>query len=350
MRYEPIIHRLAERQPFDLEWRQGVLLRSTNWLGDALMTLPASWQISRCIPSCCGFFVLAPKGLAPLWEACPWVNCVIPMSEKRISDDEAINARLMMAGVGVVFPNSFGSAWDMTKCGTGQIVGRAGRFRSFLLTHRIPEWQPACGKAECHQLSYYLDLASALGKIEYSTHYPPLNVDLNLVESLGISSGNWLAIAPGAAFGPAKQWMPEYFLKVAQWYSENRGRVVFVGTKKEAEVVEKLCSQITGALNLAGRTSLYELMAVLSRAEAAVANDSGAMHLAAAVGTSGVAVFGSTDNIATGPIGAPWHLIVSDAECRPCFKRTCPLPENSYNCLRNILPEQVITELKEILS
>ena len=92
MLYTPKIIKLAEREPFELTWSNGLLLRSTNWLGDALMTLPAAYQMSRLLPKSCGFFVLCPNFLVPLWEACPWVSCAIGMKEKRISAEESPGA------------------------------------------------------------------------------------------------------------------------------------------------------------------------------------------------------------------------------------------------------------------
>ena len=348
MLFTPKIVRLAERRPFELTWKNGLMLRSTNWLGDALMTLPAAYQMSRLLPRTCGFFVLCPKNLVPLWEACPWVDYAIGMERKRVSREEIGNVQSLSTGTAVVFPNSFGSAMDVYHCHIHNRVGRAGRFRSLLLTHRLPEWPRTKEGAAFHQLSYYLDLASAIGEIDFTTDYPPLKTDLELARKLGMEGENWLAIAPGAAFGPAKQWPAEHYLAVAKWHSSNGGRVVLVGTKAEMSVTQELSAQLPGSLDLAGRTNLTELMAVLAKARFAVANDSGAMHLAAAVGTSGVAVFGSTDPTATGPIGAPWRLVVSPAECRPCFQRTCPHREKPYCCLREILPEQVIDELKAL--
>ncbi len=350
MKYTPVLKKLGEHAKVDFRWRNGFLLRSTNWLGDVLMTLPAAYQISRYIPEGCGFFVLCQKGLAPLWKACPWVNIVIAMEGHHVSPKEVMDIRHLAPGVACVFPNSFGSALDAYRCGVLQRVGRAGRFRGLLLTERLPEWPAAKGKAEFHQLSYYLELASIFGKVEYTTDYPKLKVDLELARRLGVEGDNWLAIAPGAAYGPAKQWLPEFFLEVARWHGGKGGRVVLVGTEKEKQVTSWLADRMLGSLELAGRTNMDELMAVLAASRAVVANDSGAMHLAAAVGTQGVAVFGSTDPVATGPIGAPWRLVVSPELCRPCFRRTCPMSDHPYRCMKEISPHLVLAELKEIIT
>ena len=349
MNYKPVLKKLGEHSKADFRWCNGLLLRSTNWLGDAIMTLPAAYQISRCMPNGCGFFVLCQKSLAPIWRACPWVDIVIGMEGHHISRKETVYVRHLMPGVACVFPNSFGSALDVYRCKIPNRIGRSGRFRSMMLTARLPEWLPAKGEADCHQLSYYLELVSLFGNIEYTTDYPKLKVNLELAHSLGMDGGNWLAIAPGAAFGPAKQWLPEYFLEVARWHGGKGGRVVLVGTPKEQPATSWIAERMPGTLDLTGKTSLDELMAVLASSRAVVANDSGAMHLAAAVGTRGVAIFGSTDPVATGPIGAPWRIVVSPENCCPCFKRTCPLHDHPYKCLREISPHVVIEELNEIL-
>ena len=350
MIYTPILKKLGEHAKVDFRWRNGLLLRSTNWLGDVLMTLPAAYQISRFVPKGCGFFVLCQKALAPLWKACPWVDMTICMDGKHVSRKEAMDVQHLAPGVACIFPNSFGSAMDVYRCRVPQRIGRAGRLRSLLLTERIPEWPVAKGAADCHQLSYYLELASLFGDVEYTTEYPKLKVDLELARRLGMDDGDWLAIAPGAAFGPAKQWLPEYFLEVARWHGGLGGRVVLVGTEKEKDVTSWLAERMPGALDLAGRTSMDELMAVLAASNAVVANDSGAMHLAAAVGTPGVAIFGSTDPVATGPIGAPWRLVVAQEMCRPCFNRICPRSDHPYRCLKELSPHLVISELKELRS
>ena len=348
MEYKPTLQSFEKREPFSVKWLNGVLLRSTNWLGDALMTLPAAWQLSRLKPSACGFFVLSPRGLAPLWRACPWVDAVIEMEGKRISRQEARDAHRLHPGVGVVFPNSFGAALDMWRCGVPMRIGRTGRLRGLLLNGRLPEWKRTkWGEASFHQLSWYLDLVSSLGEVELSPVYPSLKVDTGLAAEAGMNGDGWLAIAPGAAYGPAKQWPAEHFLEVARWHAERGGRIVLVGTGREAAVTSWLSERLPGSLDLAGKTGLPALMSVLAACRAVVANDSGAMHLAAAVGTSGVAVFGSTDPVATGPVGAPWRYLASDEPCRPCFRRECP--RGDYRCLKGILPEKVIAELREIL-
>jgi heptosyltransferase-2 len=352
MNYKPVLQCFDRRiaQVEVRHWNNGLLLRSTNWLGDALMTLPAAYKISRLVPEPCGFFVLAPAGLAAVWRACPWVNAVIPMQKKRVSCEEIYKVRHLAPGVAVVMPNSFGAALDVYRCGVPHRIGRSGRFRSLLLNHTIPEWPRGENVGKCHQLSYYLELASVLGDVTLDCECPPLQVSAEAASQYGIrKQEKWLALAPGAAFGPAKQWPAWHFKSLAQRWQAEGGKIVLVGTKQECAVASEIAAACPEALNLAGKSNLEALMSILANVDAVVANDSGAMHLAAALGTPGVAIFGSTDPVATGPIGAPWQLVVSKASCRPCFQRQCTLPnEQKYHCLTEITPEEVFENLKKL--
>lgn len=353
--FQPVLLDLgAPRRPVPaaIDWRGGLLLRSTNWLGDCLMTLPAAWQLRQLLPASARLHVLAPAFLAPLWSACPWVDGVISMAGKRISAAEIAQVKALKLGVGVIFPNSFGSAMDLWQCSLPLRVGRSGRLRSLLLTHAQREWPRGENVGTCHQLSYYLELVSAFGPVRLDSACPRLEVKPGVAESLGVSGSGWLALAPGAAYGPAKQWPMESFRELAAWHHGCGGRVLLVGTGKEAAVAAAVAEAAPGAINLAGKTSLAELMAVLAAADAVVANDSGAMHLAAALGTPGVGIFGSTDPVGTGPLGAPWQLVLASVPCRPCFRRECPLcsPEERYCCLRSITPAEVIGTLATVLA
>ena len=339
-----------DRIPGGTDWRGGLLIRSTNWLGDALMTLPAVYRMALHKPHGLKTTVLAPANLAPVWQACPFVDEVVPMNGKRLSDDALARIRTLAPGVAVVLPNSFRSAWEVFRTGIPVRCGRRGRWRGFTLTNRLREWPRGENVGICHQLSYYLQLATLLGDTPLSAECPPLAVDDGLAAEMGMTRGDrWLAMAPGAAFGPAKQWPADYFAEVGRWAASQGRRVVIVGGKGDAAVADAIAGQLpSGTLNLAGKTNLTQLMAVLNEAERVVANDSGAMHLAAALGRDGVALFGSTDPVATGPIGGRWRLLVADAPCRPCFQRTCLLAgKEEYQCLKSLTPQAVIRELQD---
>ncbi len=340
--------------PARVPWRNGLLIRATNWLGDALMTLPAVYRLSRAVPYPCGVFVLCPEALQPLWEAAPWVSQVIPMAGRRCSRAEAACVRRLRPGVAVVLPNSFGAAWDVFLTGAPVRLGRRGRLRGWLLTHRLPEWPRERVRSDRHQLSRYLELAAAFGPVEWSANCPPLRLPdpEALAGRLGVQAAQapWLALAPGAAYGPAKQWPAERFAAVARWWRGRGGSVAVVGTRTEQGAGEAVRAAVPEALNLAGKTSLRELMAVLAVCTLAVTNDSGAMHLGAAMGCRGVAIFGSTDPVATGPIGGRWVLLADPPPCAPCLRRTCPRPEDPCECLRRIEPAAVIAAAEKLLA
>ncbi len=331
-----------------VDFRGGVLLRSTNWLGDLVMTLPATWQLRRLLPEGVKLRVLCKKGLTPLWQAAPWIDGVAPMAGNHLSREERDFIRGEKYGVGVVMPNSFGSAWDLFSCNIPRRVGRAGRFRRLLLTDVLPPWPRGENRGNCHQLSYYLELMRPFGKVDFTAKCPPLQVDPQFADSQGIQrGGGWVVMAPGAAYGPAKQWPVEDFIAVARECVKRLGRpVAVVGAPKESPLGARIAAAVPGVLDLCGRTSLRELMSVLANASLVVANDSGTMHLAAALGTPGIGIFASTDPVATGPLGARWELLIADVPCRPCLKRECPLDDRRrYQCMRSLPASAVVRQV-----
>jgi heptosyltransferase-2 len=332
-------------------WRNGVIVRATNWLGDAVMTLPAVYRLRRHLPRGCGLFVLTPRNLASLWRAVDWVDDVVTFPGKRVTRSAAGRVRALNPGVGVVLPNSFGSALDLVRCGVGTRIGRRGNGRSWLLTHRLPAWKHAELSGR-HQTAWHLCLAATLGEVPWTADYPPLRgaPPGQVRDKLELISGrHWLAIAPGAAFGPAKQWPVESFTAVCEWWCGRGGGVVGVGTEAERELVAQILDGFgASAVNAAGRTGLDELLTVLGTVDAVLANDSGAMHLAAAAGGRGVAIFGSTDPVATGPVGGTWIVLRDVPECGPCFRRTCPRDDLPYECLRRVSVASVCGALEEL--
>ena len=339
--------------PADIDWKNGVLIRSTNWLGDACMTLPAVYKIKQQMPQGKTLSIMCPVNLKSFWETFPWVDTVIALDQKRASKKDKEEVKRLGCGLAVVLPNSFGSGLDISKCGIPVRVGRGGRLRSALLTHRLPKWKRIAGKDKHHQLREYLQIAGAIGNESWDDNYEPAQAsvsDERLVE-LGIDlSKKWLVLAPGAKFGPAKQWPLDYYGAVAKWWLAEGNEVIIMGTPDESSVADKVKNFAGGGINLAGKTNLKELMYILGKASLAVVNDSGAMHLSAAMGGKGVAVFGSTDPRATGPLGGKWKVIWNRIECSPCLKKVCEIPGKDYDCLKGIEPEKVIEALKVLES
>ena len=337
--------------PKDL--KRGVILRSTNWLGDIMMTLPGAFQIRKMLPHDTPFYVSCYQHLSPLWQACDWVDQVLTFKKRRFNSTECEEIKALDLDLGIIFPNSLGSSWDYWRNGIRPLVGRRGNFRSLMLKHQLPAYKRKPGKDLFHQVRHYLEISQLFGNRYPSLEYPGLqhNISLKRQESLLRNyDGPMLILAPGAAYGPAKQWPQHYYLKLAQWWQSEVGVAIFVGSGKEKELCQRLSKSCNGSINLAGKTNLSELIWVIQQSNCVVSNDSGVMHLASGCQKNGVAIFGSTDPLATGPIGGKWIVHYLNKKCSPCLKRICPLKENHYNCLKDISVEAVIQDVIKINS
>ena len=152
-----------------------------------------------------------------------------------------------------------------------------------------------------------------------------------------------LALCPGAEYGPAKRWPEEHYARVARDRLDAGWQVWLLGSERDQAVTAAIAAQSPGVVDIAGRTSLAQAVDLLSLARAVVSNDSGLMHVAAAVGVPVIALYGSSDPNYTPPLSARARILSLGLECSPCFRRECPL--GHLNCLRQLPPEQVIAVL-----
>lgn len=340
-----------------VSWDAGILVRATNWLGDVMMTLPAIYRLRQRLPAGAPLIVVTPKKLASLWDSIPWVDQVITFPHRRFDAACITTLKRQKPGVSVILPNSFGSAWDAWRAHLPHRIGRSGRGRHLLLHHHLPAWRRVAGRDQYHQAREYLQIPLAMGGDSWGCDYPPLcplpleKLDSALAEDLSKLPGKRLVIAPGAAYGPAKQWPPDSFNQVARWWTAQQGHVLAIGAPGEETAAQQTITDCTAARNLAGKTSLAGLLSVLSSATCVLANDSGTMHLAAALNRDGVALFGSTDPLATGPLGGRWIIHRQKIPCSPCLRRRCPNTENGTGrCLTDIEPTAVIDSLSHLLT
>lgn len=360
--YEPIIRGSHGKLKLNhVDWKQSVIVRTPNWLGDALMTLPALYQLRKVIPKNVTFDVVCPRKLASFWQCVPWVDNIIAFPGRRVNSE--IRERMIKPlnpGVAVIMPNSFGSAKDMYMPGVIPVrLGRKGNLRGALLSHRLPQFVRKKGKDTHHQVSEYFDLIEPFGRIERSVEFPALNVDVLFSDSFAFEmqflldveeeGRPVLVMAPGAAFGPAKQWPISNYTEVAKSWTAGGGAVLIVGTESERVLGNLIAESCGHVYNLAGQTDLKELIAILQMADVCLCNDSGAMHLAAACGAKGVAIFGSTSPVATGPIGGTWVIAQHHMPCSPCLERECPLQVNKYRCLTSITSDDVYEALCDLM-
>ncbi len=340
------------------DWRDGLILRTPNWLGDAVMAIPAMIQLKKIVPASCGLFVVCPKGIAPLFEAMPEiVDRVIVLRDPHAfpSREEFSRVRWALAGIGILFNNSFRDALWFKCARIPKLYGASARFRSFLLERSFsfpPRLDHVLNKP--HQAAKYLSIAMALGAEEWDGTLPdfaiPYEPELysDTLRS-ALECDNLLAIAPGAAYGDAKRWHAEGFREAALWWiREKGGRIALLSAPNEADSARRVLEGLPeeSVFDLAGKTSLNALMLLLKKARFCVANDSGTMHLAAVLGAPGVVPFGPTDPAATSPLSSRWRILYDKQSCAPCFKRECP--DGTKKCLESIRGTDMIEAMKSL--
>jgi len=332
------------------------LIRATNWVGDAVMTLPALEAVRENFPSA-SITVLARPWVAPVFENHPAVNNIL-IYNRHTGIKKNISEFFHLAGIirknrydlAILFQNAFEAA---LLAYLGRIKYRLGfdsDGRGFLLTHKIKRSSEIFA---VHQVEYYLSILKAAG-LKAESRNPVLHIsekDLaeaaKLLEFKGISKSDFiLGISPGAIFGNAKRWPFERFAKISDWASEKWGaKVIVLGSKKEKDIGNKMAGIMKNkTADFCGTTSLGEALGLISKCSFFVTNDSGLMHVAAALGVPTLAIFGSTDHVATGPRGVKTRIIKHDIDCSPCLKPECP---TDFKCMLSIEPEEVWDEMEK---
>jgi heptosyltransferase II len=333
-----------------------VVVRTPNWLGDAVMALPAIVAIRRHFAAA-ELAVAAPAGVGPVVEAAPdaAVNAVLTLPGGGALSGWRREARVLAAGghdLAILLPNSFQTALAARAAGIPERWGYRRDMRRLLLTRAV---RPPARRRDAagHQAAYYQRLVEALG-ITPIDEPPRLAVRpearrraaaLLAAEGASLSGPPLVGFAPGAAFGHAKRWPPARVAEVITRLGAEAGATcVLVGAADDREAGREVMAHlpvppayVTGTaaarvVNLIGRTDLPALLGVLSLCRVFVSNDSGAMHVAAALGLPVVALFGPTDERATAPAGAH-DILTAPAWCRPCHLRDCPI---DHRCMKRI--------------
>lgn len=343
----------------NVAWRkggQGILVKVSNWLGDAVMNLPAVVQLRTVLPPGGKIAVLAAGVTAELFRAVPQVDMVfvIPSAHKMWPESLCRQIRDFHASGAVILTNSLRDTLQLRLCNVGPVYGAAARGRSIFLKRSFNFIAPVAGQHNPpHQLSQYLALAYALGAERWDGKFPDILPEggLEHLPDIFLKNNNKvLILAAGAAYGAAKRWSSESFCQLSKLWIERGGAVAMVGSRGERQIGEEIFKSLPAeqVANLAGETDFAGLCQVLRAGCAIAANDSGVMHLAAALGRPGVAVFGPTDYVSTGPIGEKWEcLYVGEEGCSPCFCRECP--KQDARCMSKITPEMVLAALDRVL-
>jgi heptosyltransferase II len=305
-----------------------LVIVAPNWLGDAVMALPAIADLRRGSPGTT-IAVVAKPAVASLFGLVRDVDDVIVKGAAPLSAD-----------VGLLLPNSFRSALDLVRAGIPERWGYRSDCRGPLLTRAVP--RPSAG---LHQVEYYQQLIHALG-FNNGPPQPLLEItpETRAEGARVLVAAGWdaekplVALAPGGAFGGAKRWPPDYFAALARDLAADGVGSVIVGTAADEAAKRAIAAAVGGdhvrPLDLVGSTDVPVLAGVLAHVRALIANDSGVVHLGAALGVPAAALFGPTDERLTAPRSARASVVLTHPVwCRPCMLRECPL---EHSCMRGI--------------
>lgn len=292
-----------------------ILIRMPNWLGDIVMATPVIEGVRKKYPEA-HLTALLPEKLAPLLEKDPHLDQILGFRSRYGS-----LYQLMKQGkydLGILLTNSFSSAFLMWAAGVKERIGYRGDGRSLFLTR----WEKKSGERE-HLVKTYQELLGG---------EPSLIPQLYVEKGERKHQGRVIGIHAGSAYGPAKCWPRERFRELAIRLKEE-ATVLFFGDAAGYKEIEKITEGLgEKVINLAGKTTIRELMELMSGCDVIVSNDSGPMHIADALGIPLVALFGSTDPRVTGPFRSK-KVIWKKVSCSPCFKRECPI---DFRCMKAI--------------
>jgi heptosyltransferase-2 len=322
-----------------------ILVRAPNWLGDAVLSLPAVRDLRRNFPGA-RLEVLARPWVAPLYGAVREVDAVRE-SRGVGADAEAVRGAFDAA---VLLPNSFASAFALWRAAIPERWGYATDLRGALLTRRPRVPAEVRGRS---QVYYYRAMLAGAG-LDVS---PEADASLRCPddwaargeERLGGGGPPWIGLNPGAFFGPAKRWLPARYAAAGDLLARHMGaRVAILGGEGERALGGAIAAGMRAPVRmLCGETTLPELVGVLSRLRLLVTNDSGPMHVAAALGVPLVAVFGPTDWRETAPVGRRHRLVREPVHCSPCLLRECPI---DHRCMKRISVDRVVGEAQALLA
>jgi heptosyltransferase-2 len=339
-----------------------IVILSPNWLGDAVMALPAISDVKRKFPAA-RLIVAARQSVADVFRLAPPVDDVLVLQwngrlfRTRDLRNDLTALRALDAEGAILFPNSFASAWLVSQAGIRKRFGYARDWRQRWLTRAI-----TVPKGSVHQAEYYQHLVRSCdvpsGPLQPILHVPVSAIDearARLVAHGWDQARPLVAVAPGAAYGTAKRWLPAHFGQfVTMLVREQGATVALVGSGGDRDttgwvrslVAESERSQV---IDLAGETTIATLAGVMSVARVFVSNDSGAMHMASALAVPVVALFGPTREYETAPLsrdGVRVEVLLHPVWCRPCMLRECPI---DHRCMRGLTPERVFEVVRGMM-
>jgi heptosyltransferase-2 len=316
-----------------------ILIRATNWVGDAVMCLPALRCIRGRFPSA-QIAILAKPVVADLYQHESCADEVIPYeTTPRQIAAELCSRKFDCA---ILLQNAFEAAWIAWLARIPNRIGYDRDARGFLLT--VPVRVPKRGEIPRHERFYYLELLRRARLIEGFSDEGMIRL-----QHMPVTPSRIIGVSPGAAYGNAKRWLPERFAEAASKLACTRGSSISVfGSASERDICERIATMLKEhkVENYAGRTTLAQFIDLAARCEIFLTNDSGAMHIVSALGVPTVAVFGATDDTATGPTGPNARVVREAVECSPCLLRECPI---DHRCMTHVTADRVVKEALSLL-
>lgn len=334
-----------------------IMIRAANWVGDAIMTTPVVRAVRKNFPEA-RITVLAKPWVIPVYEHNPYIDSV--MVYENTGRHKMGLGTLRLAGdlrqhrfdLGVLMQNAFEAALISFLGGVRERLGYNTDARGFLL-NRAVKLDPALKKG--HLIDYYISILKKAGLDDDGRH-----LDLFISHSDRDYADDFLknekitspviGINPGATGGTAKQWFPERYAALAAGLSEKYGtRVLVFGGPKDRELGSKITGEAGkgSCINIAGMTTLGQAFALIERCSLFVTNDSGLMHAAAALNIPQAAVIGSTDHVATSPVGTNSVIVRKPVPCSPCLKDVCP---TDHRCMDLVSVDMVMETCDRLLN
>jgi heptosyltransferase-2 len=317
-----------------------ILIRSSNWLGDAVMSVPAVRAIKGGRPDV-HVTIAAPEKVAPMWKLIPEVDAIIPLPGGSLLSVVRLLKQQRLFDVAILFPNSLRVAFECWLSGIPRSVGYRGHWRSWLVNQIVRK--PRKPRPPEHHSLRFLRIARECGAETSNIEFPKLNQTSN------IKHQTLIGLCPGAEYGPAKRWLPERFAEAAAKISaQSSAQWILLGTRNDAAIGEQIAAAIGDhCVNRIGHTTLDQLIDELRKCRLLLTNDTGTMHLAALLGVPVVAVFGSTEPRLTGPLGNGHIVLRHHVECSPCFLRECPI---DFRCMKAISADEVAAAVLSMLA
>ncbi len=339
-----------------------ILVRATNWVGDAVMSLPTIREVRRVFPRA-HLAVLARPWVADLYGRESAIDRVIPYTaasgarDWRAKWQAAHDLRRERFDCAILLQNAFEAALVAWLARIPVRIGYDRDARRWLLTQAVPV--PQRGQVPAHQRYYYFELLRRAGLIDQIPQVDAIRLE-GIADASAAGRARLLAagvalpvigVSPGAAYGNAKRWIPEHFAQTAAHLARARGAsVALFGSTQERPLCESIAAMMpaTPVHVFAGTTSLGQFIEMAAACELFLTNDSGAMHIASALAVPTVTIFGATDDVATGPTGPLTRIVREPVDCSPCLLRECPIP--GHPCMTGVKPDRVAAVALDLLA